>query len=187
MGFLFMIAGYFVAGSYDRKGFSKFIGERFKRLVIPTLIYIVVITPFIGYVELGNKWTGFSIYGFLSDNGVMWFAVALFIFSVIYGLTRMIVPRPLPVSNRKQLKPSFINAIILILIISVSAFLIRIVQPVGTNVLNMQLCYFASYIVLFIMGIIAYRNNLFAKINYKTGKRWLIWGTVQDFRYGNPL
>ena len=102
MGFLFMIAGYFVAGSYDRKGFGQFVGERFKRLVIPSLIYMVVITPFIGYVELGNKWAGFSIFGFLSGTGVMWFAVALFIFSLIYGLVRLIVRRPAPVSNRKQ-------------------------------------------------------------------------------------
>src|ERR1700730_979546 len=54
LGLLFMIAGYFVAGSYDRKGFGGFVGERFKRLVIPTLIYMVAIDPFIGIIELGN-------------------------------------------------------------------------------------------------------------------------------------
>ena len=102
MGFLFMIAGYFAAGSYDRKGFGQFVGERFKRLIIPSLIYMVVITTFIGYVELGNKSDGFSISGFLSGTGVMWFAVALFIFSLIYGLVRLIVRRPAPVSDRKQ-------------------------------------------------------------------------------------
>jgi glucan biosynthesis protein C len=42
MGLLFMIAGYFVVGSCDRKGFGRFVGERFKRLVIPSLIYMVV-------------------------------------------------------------------------------------------------------------------------------------------------
>jgi glucan biosynthesis protein C len=181
MGFLFMIAGYFVAGSYDRKGFGRFIGERFKRLMIPSLIYMVVITSFIEYVELGHKPDGFSISGLLSGTGVMWFAVALFIFSLIYGLVRLIFRRPAPVSNGKQLKPSFVNAVILILIISVFAFLIRTVQPIGTDILNMQLCYFAAYIVLFIVGIIAYRNNLFAKISYKAGKRWLICGIALGF------
>lgn len=178
MGFLFMIAGYFVAGSYDRKGFRRFVGDRFKRLVIPSLIYMAVITPFIGIVELGHKWGGFSIVDFLSGTGVMWFAVALFIFSLIYGLMRLIVYRPATVFKGKQIKPSSINAVILILNISVCAFLIRIVQPIGTNILNMQLCYFASYIVLFIVGIIANRNKLFAKIRYKAGKRWLFFGIV---------
>lgn len=181
LGFMFMIAGYFAAGSYDRKGFGQFVEERFRRLVIPSLIYMVAITPFIGLVELGMKVTGFSVIGFLSGTGVMWFTVALFVFSLTYGLVRLIVGRPAPASDRKQLEPTLAKTAILILIISVSAFLIRIVQPIGTSILNMQLCFFASYIVLFIVGIISHRNNLFAKINYRTGKRWLISGIVLGF------
>jgi glucan biosynthesis protein C len=129
-------------------------------LSAPPQLTLTVITPFIEFVELGNEYASFNIYGFLSGTGVMWFAVALFIFSLIYGVARLIVRRP--VSARKHLKPSLVNAVILILIISVWAFLIRIVQPIGTSILNMQLCFFASYIILFVVGIIAYRNNLFA-------------------------
>ena len=187
MGLMFMIAGYFVAGSYDRKGFGRFVGERFKRLMIPSLIYMVAITPFIGLVELGTKVTGFSIVGFLSGTGVMWFTVALFFFSLTYGLARLIVRSPAPGSDRKQLEPTLAKAVILILIISVSAYLIRIVQPIGTSILNMQLCFFASYIVLFVVGIIAYRSNLFAKISYRTGKRWLISGIALGFLAWLPL
>jgi glucan biosynthesis protein C len=183
MGFLFMIAGYFVAGSYDRKGFSRFIGDRFKRLMIPTLIYMVVITPFIELVELGQKPTPFDIYGFLSGTGVMWFTAALFIFSLIYGLVRLIFHMPVSISNSngEQIKPSLAKAVILILIISICAFLIRIFQSIGTDVLNMQLCFFGSYTVLFIVGILAYRNNLFARVSYSSGKRWLTWGIVLGF------
>ncbi|MEN6517653.1 MAG: hypothetical protein ABFC38_05610 [Methanospirillum sp.] len=41
LGLLFLITGYFVAGSYDRKGFGWFVGDRFRRLIVPTLIYTV--------------------------------------------------------------------------------------------------------------------------------------------------
>lgn len=187
MGILFMIAGYFVAGSYDRKGFCQFIGERFKRLVIPSLIYMVIITPFVMYGEFGINWFQLKLglipifLQFLSGIGVMWFAVALFIFSVIYGLVRLIADRPSPISNGKQIKPSLINAILLILTISVCVFLIRIVQPIATNILTMQICYFASYVIFFIVGILAFRNNLFAEISYQTGKRWLICGILVGF------
>jgi fucose 4-O-acetylase-like acetyltransferase len=181
MGLMFMIAGYFAASSYDRKGFSRFVADRFRRLIIPSLIYMVAIDPFIGIVELGHKPTGFSITDFLSSTGVMWFAVALFFFSLAYALVRLIPRRPILGSGREQLKPSFAKAVILILIISVCAFLIRIVQPIGTSILNMQLCFFASYIALFIVGIVAYRNNLFARISYRTGKRWLICGVALGF------
>jgi glucan biosynthesis protein C len=181
MGLLFMMAGYFVAGSYDRNGFGRFVGDRFKRLIIPTLIYMVAITPFIGLVELGNKANGFSIIGFLSGTGVMWFAVALFTFSLIYGLVRLFLRKGAPIYGNKQLGPSFKSAVFLIFIISIFAFLIRIVQPIGTSILNMQFCFFASYIVLFIVGIVAYKNNLFSKISYRTGKRWLIAGITLGF------
>jgi Fucose 4-O-acetylase and related acetyltransferases len=189
MGFLFMIAGYFAAGSYDRKGFGRFVGDRFKRLMIPALIYMVVITPFIFYVEVGRvNWLQpklgliHIVLIFLSGVGVMWFAVALFIFTLIYGLVRLCGAHAgrnhVSVSNGKQIQPSLANAVILILIISGSAFLIRIVQPIGTNILNMQICFFASYIALFIVGIMAYRNNLFNRISYQAGKNWLICGIV---------
>lgn len=181
LGFMFMIAGYFVAESYDRKGFGRFIRERFKRLMIPSLIYMVAITPFIGIVELGNKSTGFNIIDFLSGTGVMWFTVALFAFSLVYGLLRLFSRRPSTASDRKQINPTLVKAVTLILIIAVFAFLIRIVQPIGTSILNMQLCFFASYIALFAVGILAYRNNLFVKISYRTGKRWLIGAIALGF------
>jgi glucan biosynthesis protein C len=181
LGILFMIAGYFVAGSYDRKGFGRVVGDRFKRLVIPTLIYMVAIEPFIGIVELGNKPAGFNLVDFLSSTGVMWFAAALFFFSLVYGVVRLVDRRPAPHPGGKPLKPTFPKAVGLILIISVFAFLIRTVQPIGTSILNMQLCYFASYIALFVVGILAYRNNLFAKISYRTGRRWLISGVALGF------
>lgn len=56
MGFLFLIAGYFVPSSYDKKGFSKFIKERLVRLGIPTLIYMLIIHPFIIYFILNMNW-----------------------------------------------------------------------------------------------------------------------------------
>ncbi len=181
LGLLFLITGYFVAGSYDRKGFGRFVGERFRRLIIPTLIYMVAISPFIDYVELGNRGGGgFNIIDFLSGTGVMWFAVALFVFSLLYALTRLLVRRP-PPAGRKRLEPTPGKAVLLILIIAGSAFLIRIVQPIGTSILNMQLCFFASYIALFLVGIVAYRNDLFARIGYRTGRRCLVGGIVLGF------
>ncbi len=197
MGILFMIAGYFVAASYDRKGFGWFVRDRFKRLVVPSLIFMAVVTPFIMYVELGRNYFQpqlgllHAFIQFLSGTGPMWFAVALFIFSLIYGLGRLAARQAAtaPAAGGRQndrcpegqIAPSSGNAVLLILIIAACAFLIRTVQPIGTSVLNMQFCFFASYVVLFIVGIAAYRNNLFARIGYRTGKRWLIWGLVLGF------
>ncbi len=181
MGLLFMIAGYFAAGSYDRKGFRGFVGERFKRLVIPALITMVAISPFIGSVELGKPSSGFDLVTFLSGTGVMWFTVALFAFSLAYAIMRRTPRNRAAGSDPKPLTPTVGKAILLVLVIALFAFLIRIVQPIGIDILNMQLCYFASYIVLFGVGIVAYRNDLFARISYRAGKRWLLVGVVLGF------
>ena len=45
MGLLFLIAGYFVLGSFDKKGFKPFVTDRIIRLGIPTLIYMLLIHP----------------------------------------------------------------------------------------------------------------------------------------------
>jgi hypothetical protein len=145
--------GFFAAGSYDRKGFGRFTEDRFKRLVIPTLINMVAIMPFIEIVELGNSPTGFNLIGFLSGIGVMWFTAALFGFSLIYGLVRLMLRRPAAdEAERNQLEPTFTVAVMLILTIAIFAFLIRIIQPIWTNILSFQIYYFASYIVLFSFG-----------------------------------
>ncbi len=181
MGLLFMIAGYFAAGSLDRKGFGRFARERFKRLIVPALITMVVISPFLGTVVLGGPPTGFDVVSFLSGTGVMWFTVALFAFSIAYALVRLTVHTPSPTARPKPFNPTFVKAVLLVLVIALLAFLIRIVQPIGTNILNMQFCYFASYMVLFVVGIVAYRNDLFARISYHAGKRWLVAGVVLGF------
>jgi fucose 4-O-acetylase-like acetyltransferase len=181
LGLLFMLSGYFVAGSYDRKGFGGFVGDRFKRLLIPTFIFMSAITPFIEIIELGNKPSGFNLAGFLSGTGPMWFTAALFGFCLIYGISRLFARRSTPAPEKKPLEPTWGMAVSLVLVIAILAFLIRIVQPIGTDILNFQLCYFASYIVLFIVGILAFRSNLFAKISYRTGKRCLIGAIVLGF------
>ena len=164
-------------GSFNRKGCILFIRDRFKRLIIPTLFYIILLNPFVQFLSFGN--INYNIYDFISGTGVMWFTVALFIFSLFYALCRFFSQEPDLLSNNIEL--SFKKVLILILLISVSVFILRIFFPIGSIIFNMQLSYFASYIVLFIMGIVAYKTNLFSKIDYKTGKKWLISGVFVGF------
>ena len=63
-------------------------------------------------------------------------------------------------------------------VISLAAFLIRLVQPLGTAVLNMQLGYFAQYIIYFIFGIMTYRRDWLHTIPLKLGVRWFAGAIV---------
>jgi glucan biosynthesis protein C len=191
MGFLFFIAGYFVPGSYDRKGFGTFSKERLIRLGIPTLLYMFIIHPLtitiLGHylnwnLNLPSEYAKYlRSFNFIGSTGPLWFALALLIFSLIYaalrksGISRKQEPEKAISVNSKRILG-------VALLISVFTFLTRVIFPIGTNILNMQLCFFPQYIVLFILGIFFFRKNLLLNIPGKLGMTWfrytLIFGTI---------
>lgn len=189
MGILFLISGYFIPDAYDKKGFKKFVKDRLIRLGIPTVIYMFIIGPIVIFGIMGGHIDGYGLpdtyikyiteFHFISGTGPLWFALALLIFTIIYALFRKFIAPRVRESNKDF--PVFSKILMLILLIGVCAFLIRIIQPIGTNIMNMQLCYFSQYVILFIVGIRSKRNGWFEKLDYATGKPWLIWGISLGF------
>jgi surface polysaccharide O-acyltransferase-like enzyme len=68
------------------------------------------------------------------------------------------------------------------LFLSLFTFTTRLIFPIGSSVMNMQLCFFPQYILLFILGIFISRKNLLLSIPYRMGIKWfrytLIFGTI---------
>jgi fucose 4-O-acetylase-like acetyltransferase len=183
MGLLFFIAGYFVPATFDRKGFTRFLRDRAVRLGVPSLFFMLVVQPVTVYWLLRDfadpsrpslshaYWPYLSSGRFLAGSGPMWFAVALLLFSAVYGLLR-IVSRKSPGIDPEAALPNDTQVLGLTATIGLATFLVRIVQPMGTNIMNMQLCYFSQYVALFCMGIIAARRNWLLRIPYAFGRRW---------------
>jgi surface polysaccharide O-acyltransferase-like enzyme len=121
---------------------------------------------------LGQYWNYIATFQFIGSTGPLWFALALLIFSVLYALIRKAFPNNNTTQNNKPVIVTHTKIIAVILSISIGAFLLRLVQPIGTSFYNMQLCYFSEYIVLFILGILAYRHNLLLNIPYRFGITW---------------
>lgn len=191
MGFLFFIAGYFVPSSYDRKGSGQFVKERLIRLGIPTLLYMLVIHPLTiaimnHYMHWNMDFGGWYVklirtFKFLSESGPLWFAFALLIFSLVYAAVRRLMCR----TSKQEQKTGTVTSkqiLAVALFISVFAYGVRCIFPIGSSVMNMQLCFFVQYIVLFILGTIFLRRNLLQTIPYKLGITWfkytLIIGTI---------
>jgi peptidoglycan/LPS O-acetylase OafA/YrhL len=164
MGLLFLLAGYFVPAAYDRKGFGPFLGDRFIRLGVPSLIYLLLVQPMLQHfllhygAGLGTYYRSYILSGnVLSGSGPMWFALALLAFSAVYALGRT-VRRP-----NENRPPRAIPGIGLLLVAGVAlgviSFLVRLIQPLGTSIVNMQLCFFTQYIAMFIAGVVAFRSK----------------------------
>ena len=45
MGFFFLLAGYFTPPSLERKGYARFLGDRFLRLGLPLLAFALILGP----------------------------------------------------------------------------------------------------------------------------------------------
>ena len=184
MGILFLLAGYFVPGAFDRKGFRPFMADRFVRLGLPSLLYIFVIQPLLmhyllraGNGSLADYYRSFLASGdWLTGGGPMWFAIALLVFSLAYGLFRMMAPAKAKASVMRI--PGLAGLMGTGLVIAVGAFLVRTEEPMGKGFLYFQPAFFTQYIVLFALGIVAYRNNWFARLPSRLGYGLLIGAAV---------
>ena len=166
MGLLFFLAGCFAHGSLARRGASAFLLERGRRLGLPALLYMLVLHPFIviGLNPWHAKFPPFAEFyrnyvtsgKFLSETGPLWFALALLIFCVALAAWRRL--RPLP-PDHPALAPTARQLWLFGLGLAGATFAIRIVQPIGTDVMNFQLCFFPQYIAAFAVGLAAARRG----------------------------
>lgn len=183
MGMLFLLAGYFTPGSYQRKGLSKFVKDRVIRLGVPALVFIFFIAPPIVYYPNQEYWreqgtAAFTEWlgGYLSDpsrwdTGPLWFTVALLAFTLAWvGFTSLRSGRRLNGSVGLR----HWHLLLAVLLMGFGSFVIRLWHPIGTNVWNMQLCFFPQYIVLFLLGTLAYGNNWLLGIKKGMFRFWSI-------------
>src|SRR6478735_3172618 len=91
MGFFFFLSSFFIPASYEKKGSTKFILDRLKRLGIPLIFYTLILGPATIYIAIryGNHMQlTFSDYYFHKeewiDFGVLWFTAALLLFTFVY-------------------------------------------------------------------------------------------------------
>jgi len=181
MGLLFFIAGYFTPRSYDSKGALRFLRDRFLRLGIPTLLYMLAIGPLTEYFvsrswhtrwSFPKAWLEYVKTGdVLSGSGPLWFCVALLMFSTGYAAVRQLRPE-LP--RRHDLGPLPRSGAILAFVagLGLSTFALRLFIPSGTAVLNMQVADFPQYISMFVLGAWAWRGQWLARLDARLGKRW---------------
>ncbi len=182
MGLLFFIAGFFVPASFDRKGPAKFLRDRAFRLGWPVLFYMFVLGPVTEYFVahswsathssfVREWWRHLIDLEFLSENGPLWFCLALLIFSTVYVAIRM--GRSNIEKTRSSSPPGTGRLILFCLAMAALTFLLRLIMPAGFSFLNMQLGDFPQYVLLFAAGIYASRNSWLLKLPFAAGMRWL--------------
>lgn len=171
MGFLFFLGGVFADYSLARRGPANFLRERFRRLGLPSLLFMLLLQPFMLYVLLGHPHVenppplGARLANYLtsgrvfSGSGPMWFALALLAFSLVFVVVRRGKPAKSAPDVVSLQPPGGVSLFGFGVVLVATTFLTRLWQPIGTDVLNFQLCYFPQYVAAFAVGVTAGRGG----------------------------
>lgn len=181
LGLLFFIAGYFTPRAYDSKGASRFLLDRFLRLGLAALLYMLAIGPLTEYFvsrswhtrwPFAKAWLEYIKTGaVLSGSGPLWFCLALLIFCLGYVVVRPFRPQR-PLRHDSGPLPRSWAVLAFVAGLGLSTFAIRLVVPSGTAVFNMQLADFPQYILMFVLGASAWRGQWLARLDAGLGKGW---------------
>ena len=186
MGLFLLVSAYFVPGAYDRKGPGRFLKDRLIRLGIPLVVYSWILRPPLVYLYLRSiqglslSWWHYFPGEYFKSNAVLgagplWFVETLLIFTVLYVVWRHLAGRGTARPAAETRFPSSFSVALFALLLGLAGFLVRLWRPIEWSFapLNLQLPFFAQYIALFILGLIAYRRNWLAGLSEPTGRLWL--------------
>ncbi|UCE80301.1 MAG: acyltransferase family protein [Methanobacteriota archaeon] len=181
MGMLFLLAGYFTPGSFQRKGMTKFVKDRAIRLGVPAMIFIFFIAPPIVYYPNEDYWRGQGTATFVEwlgdylpdpskwDTGPLWFTLALLAFTFVWvGMASLRGGW----NSDGRIRLRYWHLLAVVFIMGLGSFVVRIWHPIGTDVWNMQLCFFPQYITLFMLGTFAFGDNWLLGIERGMSRLW---------------
>ena len=164
MGLYFFISGYFVPRSFDKQGSKQFVHKKLLRLGVPLLFMGGIISILSGKPEIGH----------------MWFVESLLVFCLVYALIRHWVS---PINITCSSKPTIIGLLIVALLMGVGSYFIRQISPqdhwiwpFGIIPLPMEPAHYLQYVMMFVLGILAYRFNWLEKMSNGTGFITLLIG-----------
>lgn len=181
MPLFFLVAGYFTPPSLSRKGFGRFVAERAIRLLVPMLAFVLLLSPPIEFVDPENAGWRRGFWDFVPHilwppaPGPTWFLGVLFVFSVGYGVLRLLVPARAPT----RAVPSFGRLVLLAVVVAVAAFPIMVVAPLGQEVWRLAVAQAPAWLAGFALGVVA-REQDWLPMGARLARRvrWTAWATL---------
>ncbi|GLU49753.1 acyltransferase family protein [Nocardiopsis ansamitocini] len=187
MGFFFMISAYFVPGSHDRRGTRAFVRERLIRLGIPLLLFLLLLRPLLmmGVYPMvqemaaaeGAEMPFWLFYIVTWNPGPLWFVEVLLVFSFGYVLVRRFrrnrstTPATAAPSPRPERLPGPWSVVGFVAGLALFTYVWRIVAPAQywpvVGLPSAQ--YLPQYVTLFVVGLIAFRQDWFRRVPRSAG------------------
>jgi len=177
MSLFFLIAGYFTVMACDIHGPRAFLKSRLLRLGLPLLAFSLLVLVLQVFVfgpletgELGAVWPINVLH--------LWFVQHLLIYSVVYGLWRLLRPGAAEPTQRQTKVPGSGTIIAFVFGLALATAIVRTWYDIDEWV------YLLGYIrvafadvprdlAMFIVGALAYRHDWVVRFPSKAGRGWL--------------
>jgi glucan biosynthesis protein C len=187
MGLMFLLAGYFVPPSCDRKGALNFLKRRWARIGIP-LSGLVLLLHLPAVYLIASRPPAAEFIQRLYERGWqpiylhLWFIAHLLLYTAVYAAWRQFPP-----STGKSLRslqpPSHAAVVAFVLALALITWIVRIWYPVDKWVpllwvMPAEPAHLPQYVALFVVGIAAYRGNWLRRMPVETGMIWLGIGLI---------
>lgn len=162
MGLFFFIAGYFVPRSYDKQGIWVFVKKKLLRLGIPVVFVTAFLTFATGQLEVGH----------------LWYVESLLLFCLVYALVRKFVS---PIQVKSYI--SLVELLAVALVMGVGGYFIRQISPQDNWIwllgfIHIEPAHYLQYVIMFILGVLAYRGQWLTGMNNRTGAISLLIGSA---------
>jgi surface polysaccharide O-acyltransferase-like enzyme len=187
MGLMFLLAGYFVPPSYDRKGALLFIRGRWLRIGIPLaslvlLVHLPVVYLLAGMPEPLQFLVGLYERGWQPVYLHLWFVAHLLLYCLAYAAWRRISEESKGVPMKLAL-PSHAVIASFVVVLALITWLVRIRYPVDTWVpllwvMPAEPAHLPQYMAFFAAGVVAYRGDWFRRLPTNNGLIWLAVGMI---------
>lgn len=187
LGLLFLLAGYFTGRSYDRKGAGRFLRERWGRIGVPLVVFVLGVHLPLAYLVEGLPAPDDLVRSLYEDGwqGIylhLWFLGHVLLYSAVHVAWRRYTQRT--GRPRRPWSPpghaaiaTYVFALILL------TWIVRWWFPVDEwvpllLVMPVEPANLLQYVSLFALGAVAYRNDWFRRMPTRSGIVWLAVGLV---------
>jgi peptidoglycan/LPS O-acetylase OafA/YrhL len=183
---LFFLAGYFSKPSFEKNGIRNFLLDKSKRIGIPWLIGVFLIAPFFAYMSYQSyhlpaitalKFITTMFFGTFYMQAHYWYLGILFFLFLFYAVYEQKANKTVKVKQDKH-----ILVILSTWIVSIAAYYGSTLIKSSDTWLNVcfvlyfQQSRLIGYIMIFLLGVYAYKRNWFAKDGWSPN--WIVWGTI---------
>ena len=164
MGLFFFIAGFFVPGSFDRQGVKTFCGKKIVRHGVPLVVFGTILSLVSGHLEVGH----------------LWFLEILLVLCLLYALIRLFCK---PIVRECNYGPSLFGMFLVALVMGLGTFFIRKSSPQNNWIwlfgfVHVEPAHILQYVMMFVLGIVAFRLKWLEKMKDSTGLASLIIGVA---------